>query len=326
MTAPAGRLVSLGIVLDQRNDAAQTVRIAQMAERAGMQSLWVSDRFITADGRPRMEATTALAVAALYTKTIRVGGMFSTSLRTAASVAALAGSLDTVLGGRMELGVAVAWSETENRALGLPFDGEAERIAAAERFTRDLLRLLGMDGDGSTSGMTSPQPGGPPLTYELRHAGQADAAVDLADNVLLGAGRLEEVEGIVASVRETCRRRGRDPDTLGIAVELPVSVGRTYAESDARVEIDDLMSQMDTRTAGIHGTLERCQDIVIELAHLGVNDVRCVLPNVADIDDVIAQLSATTVGTKDVLKPGTERSEAPAPPPGWGGPPKVSTP
>jgi hypothetical protein len=89
-----------------------------------------------------------------------------------------------------------------------------------------------------------------------------------------------------------------------------------------RVEIDDILAQMDTRAIGIHGDLERCQDIMIELAHLGIGEVRCVLPNTADIDDVIAQLSATTVGTKDILKPGDARSEAPAPPPGWGGPAK----
>jgi hypothetical protein len=61
---------------------------------------------------------------------------------------------------------------------------------------------------------------------------------------------------------------------------------------------------------------------MIELAHLGIGEVRCVLPNVGDIDDVIAQLTATAVGTTDVLKPGSPRSEAPPPPPGWGGPPK----
>ena len=97
-----------------------------------------------------------------------------------------------------------------------------------------------------------------------------------------------------------------------------MSVGRTNAESDVRVEIDDMLAQMDTRAIGIHGDLERCQDIMIELAHLGIGEVRCVLPNTADIDDVIAQLTATTVGTTDILKPGAARSEAPAPPPGWG--------
>jgi hypothetical protein len=104
-----------------------------------------------------------------------------------------------------------------------------------------------------------------------------------------------------------------------------VSVGRTQAESDVRVEIDDLMAQMDTRSTGLHGTLEQCQDLIVELAHMGIADVRCIVPNVPDIDDVIAQLTATAVGTKEMLRPGVARSVAPAPPPGWGGPAKPGT-
>ena len=55
---------------------------------------------------------------------------------------------------------------------------------------------------------------------------------------------------------------------LGFAVQLPVSVGRTNAESDVRVEIDDMLAQMDTRALGIHGDLERCQE-----AHLDFRQI-----------------------------------------------------
>jgi alkanesulfonate monooxygenase SsuD/methylene tetrahydromethanopterin reductase-like flavin-dependent oxidoreductase (luciferase family) len=320
-------LVRLGIVLDQRNDAQQTMRVAQMAERAGMQSLWVTDRLITSDGLPRMEAWTMLTIAAFYTKHIRIGAMFTTGFRTAQSLAAMVGSLDSVLGGRMELGVAPGWDPMEFRALGLPYFEDHVRVEDAAEFTERLMRLVtGETAAGDRGlGVPSPQPGGPALTLELRIPQQLDAAVRLADNILLTARPLNELAGLIAAAKVACERADRDPDSLGIAVELPVSVGRTDGESDVRVEIDDLLSQMDTRTIGIHGTLERCQDIVIELAHMGVADVRCVLPNVTDIDDVIAQLTATAVGTKEILKPGMERSLAPAPPPGWGGPPKKGT-
>lgn len=324
VVAPPGRLLRLGIVLDQRNDAKQIMRVAQMAERAGMQALWVSDRLITTDGRPRMEAWTALTIASLYTSRIRVGGMFTPGLRTAQSLAAMVGSLDQVLEGRMELGVGLGWDGAEFAALGLPFADVAERVAEMEEFTRLLMQLvIGEPATGDRGiGVASPQPNGPALTIELRHPLQLEPAVRLADNALLPAMAMSELAGMIQAAREAAERVGRDPDSLGLAVELPVSVGRTEGESDVRVEIDDLLSQMDTRAVGIHGKLEHCQDIVIELAHLGVADVRCVLPNVPDIDDVIAQLSATTIGTKDVLKPGAGRSEAPAPPPGWGSPAK----
>jgi hypothetical protein len=72
---------------------------------------------------------------------------------------------------------------------------------------------------------------------------------------------------------------------------------------------------------GIFGTLEECQDRVIALAHAGITDLRCVLPATPDIHDVIAQLTAVTIGTVDVLVAGSLRSPAPAPPEGWGGRP-----
>jgi alkanesulfonate monooxygenase len=324
VVAPPGRLVRLGIVLDQRNDAKQTMRVAQMAERAGMQALWVSDRLITTDGQPRMEAWTTLTIASLYTSRIRVGGMFTPGLRTPQSLAAMVGSMDTILEGRMEIGVGLAWDWSEFSALGLPFADDAERINEMTEFTGLLMRLLtGEPVEGSRGiGVASPQPEGPALTMELRHPLQLGPAVELADNVLLPAMASSALAGMIQAARQACDRAGRDPESLGLAVELPVSVGRTDGESDVRVEIDDLLSQMDTRVIGIHGKLEHCQDIVIELAHLGVTDVRCVLPKVPDIDDVIAQLTATAVGTKDVLKPGMARSTAPAPPPGWGAPVK----
>jgi hypothetical protein len=58
---------------------------------------------------------------------------------------------------------------------------------------------------------------------------------------------------------------------------------------------------------------------VVALAHAGVSDLRCLLPNAIDIHDVIAQLTAMTIGTADKLVPGAPRSRVPEPPTGWGG-------
>jgi hypothetical protein len=69
----------------------------------------------------------------------------------------------------------------------------------------------------------------------------------------------------------------------------------------------------------VFGTLEQCHERVITLAHAGVTDLRCVLPNAPDVHDVIAQATAMTVGTVAKLAPGAPRSPAPPPPEGWGG-------
>jgi alkanesulfonate monooxygenase SsuD/methylene tetrahydromethanopterin reductase-like flavin-dependent oxidoreductase (luciferase family) len=275
-----------------------------------------------------LEPWTALSIAAMYTKTIRVGLMASAGLRDAAVLGAMAGSLDSVLGGRLELGVVPPWYAPEQASLGLAFPETTARIAETRRFVAVLRAVVTgrpLESGAASIGVVSPQPGGPPITMEGRGERQMQAAVAVADCVLLPTRPLAELADLVAMGRAFCEAAGREPESLSYAAQLPVSVGRTQAESDVRVEIDDLMAQMDTRSTGLHGTLEQCQDLIVELAHMGIADVRCIVPNVPDIDDVIAQLTATAVGTKEMLRPGVARSVAPAPPPGWGGPAKPGT-
>jgi alkanesulfonate monooxygenase SsuD/methylene tetrahydromethanopterin reductase-like flavin-dependent oxidoreductase (luciferase family) len=140
------------------------------------------------------------------------------------------------------------------------------------------------------------------------------------DDICLAAWRFPDLETTADEVRAEAAEAGRDPATLGVAALLPVSIGRTRAEADARVAIDPLLGRLGhPAETGIFGTLEECQDRVIALAHAGISDLRCVLPATSDVHDVLAQLTAMTVGTTEVLVPGSLRSPAPPPPDGWGG-------
>jgi hypothetical protein len=148
----------------------------------------------------------------------------------------------------------------------------------------------------------------------------------VADDVLLEAATVDQVMGAAAALRGAAAAAGRDPATLGVAVRLPVSIGRTVAEARARWEADPALAVLGPpQDVAIFGTLEQCHERVIALAHAGVTDLRCVLPNTADVHDVIAQLTAMTIGTVDKLVPGAPRSPAPPPPPGWGGRPRFPT-
>ncbi|HTE69152.1 MAG TPA: hypothetical protein VK942_10405, partial [Actinomycetes bacterium] len=99
-----------------------------------------------------------------------------------------------------------------------------------------------------------------------------------------------------------------------------VSIGRTVAEAAARWHAEPAFAALGPpEQAGVFGTLEQCHERVIALAHAGVTDLRCVLPNAPDVHDVIAQATAMSVGTVAELAPGAPRSPAPPPPEGWGG-------
>jgi alkanesulfonate monooxygenase SsuD/methylene tetrahydromethanopterin reductase-like flavin-dependent oxidoreductase (luciferase family) len=145
-------------------------------------------------------------------------------------------------------------------------------------------------------------------------------ALGLADDVVLPAWRFPDLETAADEVRAEALEAGRDPSDLGVAAIVPVSIGRTRAEAEARVAADPVFAVVgDPAEIGIFGTLEECQDRVIALAHAGIADLRCIIPATLDVHDVIAQLTAITMGTTDVLIPGSLRSASPPPPDGWGG-------
>jgi len=142
----------------------------------------------------------------------------------------------------------------------------------------------------------------------------------VADDVLVVAADVDGVAERARALREAFGLAGRDPGSLGVAVRLPLSIGRTVAEAAARWDAEPAFAALGPPArAGVFGTLEHCHERVIALAHAGVTDLRCVLPGAPDIHDVIAQATAMTVGTVAKLAPGAPRSPAPPPPEGWGG-------
>jgi hypothetical protein len=100
---------------------------------------------------------------------------------------------------------------------------------------------------------------------------------------------------------------------------VPVVVGRTRAEAVALAELaPGFGGYPDPRSGGLFGTLEDCQAQVTRLAHDGVRDLRCVLPDLPDVHDMLAQLPAIVVGDPATHRPDAARSADPPPPP-WAG-------
>ena len=288
---PAGRLVRLGLVLDTRDAPDRLREVAKMCDRAGVDVLWVADPGASVDDDARLEAWTALTLAGRDTSRARVGAMLDVTLRPAAALAAMAGSLDPAVGWRLEIGLR---------------GGRMEEYAT---IFRELV-----------TGATSRQPAGPPVSVEAMDSLEIAMAARVADDVVIPAAAGRDLLRVVEQVREGCEAAGRDPSSLGIAVELPVSIGRTSAEAEARADAAPGFRAIGRASRpALVGTLEQCQDRVIELAHAGVTDLRCIVPNTADVHDVIAQLTAMVVGTVSVLTPSSARSRAPDPPEGWGG-------
>jgi alkanesulfonate monooxygenase SsuD/methylene tetrahydromethanopterin reductase-like flavin-dependent oxidoreductase (luciferase family) len=313
---PPGRLVRLGVVLDARNPAGRLAEVARMCDRVGIGAVWVDDS--ARPGPPPAEgldAWTALAALAPATTGVRLGAMLLAGRRPAPLLAEMAATLATVAGDRVEVSLLAA--------ADAPLRPYADAFLAA-------LATPPPAGEGpAAAAAAAVRPGGrPTVAVEVGDPEKLDREtlewlVGVADDVLVTAADVDRVAETARELRAACGLAGREPESLGVAVRLPVSVGRTVTEARARWDAEPAFAGLGPpEQAGVYGTLEQCHQRVIAFAHAGVTDLRCVLPNAADVHDVIAQVTAMTVGTVDKLAPGAPRSPAPPPPAGWGGRPR----
>ena len=301
---PPGRLVRLGLILDTRSDWSGLSEVARMCDGAGFDALWVEDRLVSEDDVLCKEAWTVLSTVARDVHHARLGAIVNPAFRPPAVLAAMARTLDDTLGGRLELSFTAGSNLAEHLALGLDFpdeDAAWHRAEGCAAIVRDLPRS-------------------PTLAIVGGTAAAFDVAARIADDVVLPPSDPAGVAHAVDLLRQACERNERDVAAIGVAMMVPVSIGRTTAEASARAEADPRFRGLGSvREVGIFGTLEQCQERVIELAHAGVSDLRCAVPNAPDMPDVLAQLTAIAIGTVDVLTPGSPRSKSPDPPQGWGG-------
>jgi alkanesulfonate monooxygenase SsuD/methylene tetrahydromethanopterin reductase-like flavin-dependent oxidoreductase (luciferase family) len=297
---PPGRLVRLGVVLDARNPAGRLAEVARMCDRVGIGAVWVDDSAQPGLPPPPPSAPgawTTLAALAPATTRVRLGAMLLAGRRPAPLLAAMAATLASLAGDRVEVSL-----------LG---QAQAPLRPYADAFLAEL---------GTTGRPTVAVEVGDPEKLDREGL---DWLVGVADDVLVTAADVDRVAETARELRAACALVGREPESLGVAVRLPVSVGRTVTEARARWDAEPAFAELGPpEQAGVYGTLEQCHQRVIAFAHAGVTDLRCVLPNAADVHDVIAQVTAMTVGTVAKLAPGAPRSPAPPPPEGWGGRPR----
>jgi probable F420-dependent oxidoreductase len=113
--------------------------IAECAEAAEIESIWVSEHLVNADPReppspmdpedPILDPVTALAFLAGRTTTVRLGtGVIVLPLRNPLILAKELATVDVLSGGRLILGIGVGYVEREFRGLGVPFEDRGQRL------------------------------------------------------------------------------------------------------------------------------------------------------------------------------------------------------
>jgi alkanesulfonate monooxygenase SsuD/methylene tetrahydromethanopterin reductase-like flavin-dependent oxidoreductase (luciferase family) len=229
-------------------------RIALQAERAGLDSVWVSDHLFLdwskygGDGETQgsLECWTTLSALAGVTERVRIGSLaLCNDLRNPALLAKMAATLDLLSGGRLEVGMGAGWYEPEFTAAGIPFDPARIRIERLREAVEIVSRLLEgevLDFDGEH--------------YKLKGARCRPLPADdgrpaiwvggKGDRVLATAARSADGWnlswlGQVGAYRErsqaadrACETEGRDPASLRRSVGAYVLVGRDDRDLDRR--------------------------------------------------------------------------------------------
>ncbi|HSK94496.1 MAG TPA: TIGR03560 family F420-dependent LLM class oxidoreductase [Candidatus Angelobacter sp.] len=216
----------------------RTVAVAQQAERIGAESVWLFDHFHTVP-RPTDEITfesfTSLAALAAMTERVRLGQIvICNGFRNPALVAKMASTLDTISGGRFELGIGAGWKRDEWLAYGYGFPETRERLA----MLHDALEVIGrmFEGDASShatyggehhsvSGARNvPKPvqstgmpimvggNGPKVTWRL--------AARYADELNVDGLSPDELREALPTIRARCEEIGRDPESLALSVHV----------------------------------------------------------------------------------------------------------
>jgi F420-dependent oxidoreductase-like protein len=213
----------------------RTVETAQEADRLGFDSIWLFDHFHTVPeptDELTFEAYTSLAALAALTSRVRIGQIVTcAAYRNPALVAKMVSTLDTISGGRAELGIGAGWKQEEWEAYGYDFPPTRERLAFLEESLEVITRMFA-PGHATYRGKRArvagainlPKPiqqprlpimvggNGPEVTWRL--------AARFADELNLDGMAPDEVPGALEVIASRCEEIGRDPATLPVSVHI----------------------------------------------------------------------------------------------------------
>jgi 5,10-methylenetetrahydromethanopterin reductase len=127
--------IPLGVHLGERFTLEETYAVAEVADEAGFDSLWV------AEGRLTRDAISVMALLADKTKNVRIGsGVVNNKSRNPALMAVSFKTLDEIAPGRIILGIG-AWWEPLATKVGTPLDKPLktmrEYVEICQRFFRN---------------------------------------------------------------------------------------------------------------------------------------------------------------------------------------------
>jgi probable F420-dependent oxidoreductase len=303
------------------------VEYAQTAERAGFDSLWLSDHLFLDlskyGGPPDRTAgfdpvVTLAALAGVVTRP-RLGTLvLCEALRPASVLAKSLASLDVACGGRLDVGVGAGWYAPEYEAIGMELPAPGVRLARLRETILVLRALLGggpatVNGEfhSVTDAVNQPaalQAPHPPIVVGGRGDRLLRVVAELADGWnTCWALTHDEYAARLTVLDRACAAVGRDPSTVTRSLGLYALAGEDRADLDRRYRrlvertppgvVDDV-PLADWRRGRLVGTVDEIREQRDRWAAMGVDElivgVGAVPFAVTGLDDV--ELLGATLG------------------------------
>lgn len=203
------------------------LRLAQKAEDAGLDSVWVADHMIfelhDSPTEGRWECWQMLAAIAATTSTVEIGPLVTCmGFRNPALLAKIAETTDEISNGRLILGLGAGWHEPEFTTYGFPYDHRASRFEEGFRILYDMIHEDGSTHHGvyyTTNGAVirprGPRAGDLPIMIGTDGPRLLQLTAQYADMWnTTWTYSVEEVLPRISALDQVCAQVGRDPDTL----------------------------------------------------------------------------------------------------------------
>ena len=248
----------LGILLPTRGillkgetppDLSPLFALAQQAEDAGLDSVWVGDSLVS---KPRLEPLSTLAAVAMKTSRLKLGtAVLLAPLRQPVQLAQMAATVDVLSGGRLTLGMGVGGVFTESQrqewlAVSVPPQERGGRMTELVQVCRRLWTEEEVTFAGRyfqlekvTMEPRPAQPRGVPMLLACHSATGSEAqyrrAARYADGVMGISDTPEQYAQVLERVRGYAAEEGRDPSELRTAFYMTVNLNldRAAAEHEA---------------------------------------------------------------------------------------------
>ena len=275
-------------------------RLGLAVEDLGYAGLYRSDHFAEPEGplKEALELWSSLTWLADNTERIEFGPLVSpVSFRHPVITAWQASAVDSLAGGRLQLGLGAGWQEREHDAFGFDLLDTDSRFARFEEGLEVTTRLLRNEEPVSFEGefyrlrdalltVRSPRPGGPPVVIggngPRRTLPLAARFADEWNGVFLTA---DEFADFNTRLDDLLREAGRPPEAVRRTLMTRAVFGRTQAEVDRKL---DGVAREDLNAAVIVGSTDEFVDRLGRLSDVGVRRVMLQWLETDDLDGLEA--------------------------------------